>query len=78
MDLAARYLTDASPDAFLVLRADLLGAPAVVALGTLAVDEHLAEELRRRTIELLGGSPRDDAAEALFAMIPAARRSARC
>ena len=52
-----------------MLRADLLGPTAIMALERLADDGDQQDALRRRCIEVLGRSTLDPAAEALLRLI---------
>jgi hypothetical protein len=64
------YLVDESPEIVRAARAQLrvesLGAPSIDALARQAEDERLDDESRRFAIEMLGHSPADAAATALF------------
>jgi hypothetical protein len=73
MDIVVRYLTDSSQEvrqaSRVMLRGDLLSLESIQSLATVANNENVPEELRRRVVDALGRSQRDAAAMALYTLI---------
>ncbi len=73
MDIVVGYLEDASQElkttARSLLRAELLSPIAISAMERLADDPDQPEALRKRLVDVLGRSPREAAASALFRLL---------
>jgi hypothetical protein len=73
MDIVARYLSDASQavrtHASQLLRGEILGTGAIADVQRFALDERHGDDLRRRAMDALGRSPRNEAAQALYDLI---------
>jgi hypothetical protein len=73
MDIAARLLTDPVPDVALaartLLRGELCGVKAIAQVAAIAEDEQQPDDVRKRIIDALGRSSRDEAAAALFKLL---------